>query len=56
MSYTDLPLPTRPGYIFRGWFANCVNSAGSAVNFGRAYKYVSSMSVHFITYSTDYSG
>ena len=55
-AYTDLPKATRPGYKFNGWFANCANVASTAVNFGTAYMYVSTLNIHFVTYSTDYSG
>lgn len=54
-SYTDLPKATKTGYKFMGWFAQCANTAGTAVNMGRNYKYTSALSVHFVTYSTDYS-
>ena len=53
---TSLPKAVRPGYKFKGWYANCVGTAGSAINMGRTYKYTSTISIHFNTYSTDYSG
>lgn len=37
-AYTDLPKPTKTGYKFMGWFVQCANTAGTALNWGKSYK------------------
>lgn len=52
-SIVSLPTPTRTGYSFAGWYMNCTGS--NYINFGNTYKYTSTVSFSFNTYSTNYN-
>lgn len=53
-TYTDLPTPTRSGYIFKGWAAD-FDGVDDFVNMGRAYMYVNKLSVHLSAYMSNWS-
>ena len=54
-TYTNLPTPTRTGYDFHGWFANCQGTAATAVKMGNRYKFALPISIHANVYSTNWS-
>ena len=53
-TYTDLPVPTRSGYIYNGWYAN-FNGTNDYVNYGRDYMYTDKISVHLSVYMDNWS-
>jgi uncharacterized repeat protein (TIGR02543 family) len=53
-TYTGLPVPTRSGYIFNGWYAN-FNGTNDYVNYGRDYMYTDKISVHLSAYMDNWS-
>ncbi len=54
-TYTDLPIPTRSGHIFKGWFGSYDGTAATVVNYGRAYMFTNKLSVHFSAYMANWA-
>lgn len=53
-TYTDLPTPTRDGYVFKGWAVE-LDGVDDYVKFGTNYKYDDKFSAHFDAYMTDWT-
>ena len=53
-TYTDLPTPTRAGYIFKGWYST-FNGSSNYINYGRAYTFNNALSVHFSAYMSNWA-
>lgn len=54
-SVIDMPIPTRSGYSFAGWYTNHTSSTSTAYDYGLTYKYAGNVSLSFWTDATTYA-
>ena len=53
-TYTDLPIPTKKGSIFKGWYAT-FNGVSDYISMGRDYMYKDNISIHVSAYMDNWS-